>query len=145
MTPTALFAADPGLRSGWASWDGEKIRAGTDDPMDLCDRLKSWLTHEWGGSEVVYEAYQITTATAQKSQQHWSLELIGAARWLAYRHGATFDLQKPVDAKRFCPDARLRDLGLWGLADSDHARDALRHLVLRLAKHRLIDLRPLSV
>lgn len=147
MTPTAIFACDPGLRSGWATWGGDKIRYGEHDPMNTLEELDGWLhaQRQTGETcEVVFEAYLITVATAQKSQQHYSLELIGAARWLCHAAGVPFELQKPSEAKRFCPDQRLRDLGIYASGRADHERDALRHLVMRLAKHRLIRLTPLG-
>jgi hypothetical protein len=137
-TPGAIFAADPGKTSGWATWDGERIESGQAEPMALCERLTQWIPRHCAlGALVVYESYIITAATAQKSQQPWSLELIGAARWICHDTGQPFELQKPADAKRFVTDARLKHLGLW-VPGEDHARDALRHLVLALAKRRLI-------
>jgi hypothetical protein len=146
MKPTSMFAADPGLASGWATWDGETIRSGTDADLDLSDRLEQWLKRRAGRCHtmVVYESYTITTATAQKSQQHWSLELIGTARWLCRRYDTPFEIQKPAEAKRFCPDQRLRDLGIYAPGGPDHERDALRHITLAMARHGVITLRPLG-
>jgi hypothetical protein len=122
------------------------VQSGITDPMETGDVLEDFISRaRWGGTagnvEVVFESYTVTSQTAQKSQQHWSLELIGVGRWLARKHFVKFvePLQSPAEAKRFCPDARLRAMNLWVPGGPDHERDALRHLVLRLAKHRLID------
>lgn len=145
MTTTAIFACDPGLRTGWASWVDGAVQSGITDPMETGDVLEAFIeqTLAWGAKpvEIVFESYTVTSQTAQKSQQHWSLELIGVGRWLARKHFVKFvePLQSPADAKRFCPDARLRAMNLWVPGGPDHERDARRHLVLRLAKHRMID------
>lgn len=141
-----VLAVDPGLRTGWALWKDGEITGGITDPLETGDFLKYEIqAAPLGRSEVVCESYTVTAQTAKLSQQYWSLELIGVARWLCHYFGAEFvePLQKPSEAKRFVPDQRLRDLGLWVPGREDHERDARRHLVLRLAKHGLIDVRPL--
>lgn len=141
-----VLAVDPGLRSGWALWCPDALdppwEARVYDPMPLLAFTEQELDH--GLNLVVCEAYRITAATAQKSQQHWSLELIGALRWLAYKAGVEFVLQTPAEAKSFVPDQRLRDLGMWTPGKEDHARDATRHLVLALAKRRELAVSPLG-
>ncbi len=144
VTPTAIFAADPGLATGWASWDGTTIKSGTADPMEFCGILDEWCQWQSArGALVVLESYTITAQTIQKSQQTWSLELIGAAKWLAHKWCVDVAMQKPSEAKSLVPDSRLRQLDLWAPGGPDHERDALRHLVFALAKRRLIQLRPL--
>lgn len=139
-----LLAIDPGLRSGAFVWSGpEDWSGGIYDPMPLLDWVDDLLRVD-GLDLMVVEAYRITAETARKSAQHWSLELIGALRWLAYRHGVEFVLQTPAEAKSLIPDARLRDLGFWFSGKEDHCRDAARHAAFALARKRLIQLRPLA-
>jgi hypothetical protein len=38
--------------------------------------------------------------------------------------------QMAGQAKKFCPNDKLRALGLWRRGDSEHERDAMRHAVL---------------
>lgn len=139
-----LLSVDPGLRSGLFIWTGaDDWSGGIYDPMPLIDGVDELLREE-PFDLIVCEAYKITAATAQKSQQPWSLELIGALRWLAHRAGVEFVLQTPAEAKGFCPDQRLRDLGFWFAGKEDHCRDAARHAVLALAKRRELVVGPLG-
>lgn len=137
-----VLAVDPGLRSGLAvhrykCWDTYIL-----DPMATVDHADDELRS--GLDLIVCEAYKITARTAQLSAQHWSLELIGALRWLAHSYNVPFQLQTPADAKSFVPDQRLRDLDMWVPGKEDHARDATRHLVLALAKRGELRVPPIG-
>lgn len=140
--PVRVLAVDPGLRSGLAYWHEGEFHAEIEDPMDTLDLV--WRAFAQGVSYVVVEAYTITAATAQKSQQHWSLELIGAIRWMAHQFERGFVLQKPADAKNFMPDQRLKEIGFYTPGKEDHARDAARHLGLYLAKAGQLKVPPLG-
>lgn len=137
-----ILAVDPGLRSGWAWWAGlEHFDVGIEDPMPLLDLCVESVDRV---DLVVCEAFKITQRTAQLSAQHWSLEIIGALRWMCHSAGVEFVLQTPAEAKSFVPDQRLRDLGMWTPGKEDHARDATRHLVLALAKRGELAVSPLG-
>lgn len=136
-----ILAIDPGLRTGMAWGPIDAPNTEIEDPMPALDLAQQLLGHDL--DLVVCEAYKITARTAQLSAQHWSLELIGALRWMCHRHGVPFELQTPAEAKSLVPDARLRQMGLWVPGKEDHARDALRHMVLGLARKRQIQLRAL--
>lgn len=72
-----VLAVDPGLRSGLAWWNGGEALefcATVCDPMPTILRVQNSIELI---DALVVESYTITAATAQKSQQHWSLELIG--------------------------------------------------------------------
>lgn len=140
-----VLAVDPGLRSGWSHWLNPHggWGAGICDPMPMID-LAELVLGQRGADLVVCEAFKITQRTAQLSAQHWSIELIGALRWLCHKYGVPFVLQTPAEAKTFCPDARLRDLGMWTPGREDHHRDATRHLVLALAKRGELAVSPLG-
>lgn len=142
MTLTALYVCDPGLRSGWATWEGERIESGILDPMEQCAHLSYWAGAHFQRQDalIVFERFTITERTAKLTQQHWSLELIGAGKWIAHERGIPFltPLPSPNEAMGFCPDDRLRTLGLYVPGKEDHERVALKHLVLQLAKRGLI-------
>lgn len=61
----------------------------------------------------------------------WSLEFIGAVRWLCHKTGATLVEQRSADAKKFATNDKLGSVG-WHVK-GDHARDAARHMLLYLA------------
>lgn len=142
----AICAMDPGLRTGFALWTPDSFTALITDPEDSWDVLDRWTnTHGGTGqSLLIVERYTITPETAKKSRQEWSLELIGVARFLAAQRRITYGLQTPAEAKSYCPDARLRQLGMWSPGKEDHHRDATRHLVRALARRRLIQVPPLE-
>ena len=89
---------------------------------------------------VVCEKFTITSATSKKSRggSNEAIELIGVARYMAWDHSVSFEEQSPADAKNFCSDEKLRRLG-WYVSGLDHARDALRHLVLAGVRHKVLD------
>lgn len=136
---TRVVAIDPGLTTGFAIWDrGMQAQKQDDDPINFCRRLDVWLSAWSGETAVVIERFIINVQTISKSQAPWSLEIIGAARYLAHKHGAVFEMQSPSDAKSMFTDTRLKKLGWWqkGLP---HANDATRHLGLYIVKMRIID------
>jgi hypothetical protein len=132
-----IIAVDPGRTCGWAMAhlsDGFKpdaIAAG----QAHCDDFCSWANDNVGPScLLVVEKFVITARTAQLSPQSEPMEVIGVLRFLARRAGAQFEMQTPSAAKKFASDAQLRKVGLWR-PGQDHARDAIRHLLLAIATH----------
>ena len=87
---------------------------------------------------VACESFRITAHTAKLSPAPWSLEIIGALRWLCHRNGIGFTLQTPGDAKRFATDTKLDKLGWARPPGAGHARDAQRHLLLFLVRAGLL-------
>lgn len=138
-----VLAVDPGLRSGMATWYDGAWAAHTEDPMPCLDWADIQI-NDHGVDLVVCESYKVTMETAKKSQQLWSLELIGALRWMCHASRTKFELQAPSAAKNFVPDARLRQMEMWTPGKEDHARDATRHLILALAKAGQLKVPPLS-
>ncbi len=139
--PESVLAIDPGLRSGWASWaEGGMFGAGVMSPEEVYELLEEWCRSWSRRGVLVVEKFTITAQTGKLSPQPEPLELCGVAKFLAWKYDVPFALQTPADAKRFCPDTRLRALGWYtrGQGGEDHGRDATRHLVLALAKRRLI-------
>lgn len=142
--PPHLFACDPGLTSGVAqlSYDGrvDVVGSAEVDATQVCRSLTSFV-NRYGPTEavVVYERFTITAQTAKNSQAPWSLELIGAAKWIvSSAWGLPFDhclvLQKPSDAKGLITNELLAANGIWHRGGAGHARDALRHGVYTYAK-----------
>lgn len=130
-----IVALDPGETTGVATYTGEeKVPPAiqVDGPLRLATWLEEALAWTASGT-IVCEDFKVTAQTLKKGRQHASLELIGVARYLAYREGWGFELQTPGDAKRFATDDRLRTLG-WYRPAQPHANDALRHLLTHLVK-----------
>lgn len=131
-----VVAVDPGLMTGLAhlTWDpGDRRVTGGPyaqetpyaNALDWCWRNADDKTH------IVCESYIIGPETIKKSRgENWSLESIGALRFIARHKGATFSTQSPGQAKRVATDHMLKQLGWYGLTSSGHGRDALRHLMV---------------
>lgn len=142
MTAPAIIALDPGLTTGMA------FKAPGQEPttVQVVGRFEvyAWITEaikaevEFQGRPrpiIVVERFTINANTAGKSQQLDPLYIIGTVEYLALRNGCPFHLQAPSQAKSFATDAKLKAAGWW-VPGQDHARDALRHLMVFLCTHR---------
>lgn len=134
-----VLAVDPGKATGFAVWrDGER-EVGEAEMMDFLSRAEEWLVAYASSDEtvIVCERYVISPATLKMSRQTWSLEIVGALKYLAHKFGARFVLQDAIGTKRVITNDVLRSLG-WYERGMDHGRDALRHLaVFLLSAHTI--------
>lgn len=151
MTERIIIAHDPGKMTGVATWYGDEfLGSAQDDLLEVLngthkvlqeqDALTFIRTTEPFEIVIIAESYTITPATIRKSRQHYSLEGIGALRWMSHRFGAKFVLQSPADAKRFMTDDKLQKLG-WYQKGRDHANDSARHLALYMVRAGRLDTR----
>jgi hypothetical protein len=135
---SSVLSIDPGRKTGYSYWrDGSRIEGelSAERFLDFAHDLiaQSRVDH------VACERFIISHQTGKYTQAPWSLEQIGAMRFMCHRHDVSFTLQNAADAKRFATDERLNAMG-WRRPPGDgHARDAQRHLLLFLVKHDLID------
>jgi hypothetical protein len=132
-----ILAADPGNMTGWSSislddhWNADRVNAGQLDADVFCDWLFDVLSDV---DLLIYETFTITSQTTRKSPQPVPIEVIGVMKFLARRRKVQIEGQSPGSAKQFVTDAQLRKLGLWK-PGQDHARDAIRHLVLGIVSY----------
>ena len=144
--PLVVVGVDPGLTTGVCLWHQDY---GMEHLNELAPSLHAmewldWMTGGGGYKKVfVIEKYIITPKTAQLSQQHDPLEIIGCLRWMCHSRGHEFVMQSPSEAKAFSTDAKLKNVG-WYKPGMGHARDASRHVLLYLAKNGIIDLATLK-
>ena len=110
--------------------DLDSVRFGELPHMEMIDWTHSVLADNQPINRLIVESYTITARTLKLTRQPWSLEQIGALRWLAHQYRVPFILQSPAGAKGFATDEKLKAVGWW--PSSDHARDAARHLMLNL-------------
>jgi hypothetical protein len=140
MTFRYALAVDPGDMTGWAfasldtPWTPGSVIAGQRPADDFLDVIAGWRELRNPECLVIVETFTITAQTARLSQQPVPMEVIGVLKFLTRRAGAQLQMQTPAAAKRFCSDAQLRKIGLWQ-PGKDHARDAIRHLVLGIVTH----------
>lgn len=133
-----VLAVDPGKITGYCHIDGD---ARTEDEVHFSRFLDiaSHLIESRGVEAVACERFIISAQTGKFSQATWSLEQIGALRFLCAQNKIQFVLQNASDAKKFATDKRLNEIGWKRPSGAGHARDAQRHLLLYLANNRLID------
>jgi hypothetical protein len=144
-----VYAIDPGLASGVAllnvpddgeiekmgSWEMEPYETMSNTEL-VIKRYKDW------DLRVVVERFTITAETGKKSQAPFSLEIIGAIKYICRVNEMPEPvLQMPVDAKNFAPNPRLKALDLWHRGGHGHALDALRHGLLYAVKNGYRDKR----
>jgi hypothetical protein len=131
-----IFAVDPGKMTGFARWDNGHFSSSMLEHMPFLESM--WLVLLMPQNRpdlVVCESFIITAQTLKKSRgENWSLEQIGAIRWMCHTHGVPFKLQTPADAKSFVKNERLKELG-WYKPGAGHDNDAARHLLLALARN----------
>jgi hypothetical protein len=135
--PKYLLAIDPGLATGVAYLDiedpMEPIIIGSYElvPEEFYVMVEEILEEHGSNVRVVIERFIVSEETAKKSQQPWSLELIGVTRKECWKNGTTMVLQKPSD-KEFATNEKLRHVGFWHVGGDGHANDAFRHALVYL-------------
>ena len=146
-----ILTIDPGLTTGlaYANFeDGSLPVPFTDMPHGFeaavnafNDFLDSEMPTYRYPDLVVIEKFTINAQTAKKSTagSNLAIELIGAAKYLAYMINIPVEEQSPADAKNFATDAKLRRIK-WHRPGPDHQNDALRHLLLAAVRHQQLDL-----
>lgn len=126
-----VFAFDPGLTTGWAFMRVEdgSVTSGEEDFESFVTRADTWLDHYRDRVAVVGERFIINMETVKKTQAPFSLEVIGAVRYMCVKYGCgELALQNPSDAKRLISNDIIRKLGWWVPGTKGHDKDALRHL-----------------
>lgn len=127
-----IMCVDPGQTSGLCFWDGHEVKLWERLCWDAVQDVEVFLK---AGriTTLVVERYIITAKTLRKTRgENWSMESIGALRYLARRKEVDFVLYTAADAMNFATDQKLRLAGLW-VPGKQHARDAARHFLLHMA------------
>lgn len=143
-----IIAVDPGKATGWAMYFPEmpdqhpNFECGEMTWYDWIDWY-NWFVQTQAQTEdvtTVVESYTVTMETLKKTRQYWSLESIGAMRYLSQRHlHKEIVLQAPAVGKRFGTRDKLEKIGWWK-PGSDDAQDAARHLLTYCAANDMVDL-----
>lgn len=151
-----IAAVDPGVESGWAYVDLE------DSDLDVLRARGTtvWLK-EWGGNkrvrsgqcvseDEVQNALEVCNAlgevhvvavesfelrASRKLRGRGALAPKGVGTLLRAAYGERVVMQSASQAKSVVTDDRLKDWGLW-VKGQQHARDAIRHLVVALRAAR---------
>lgn len=130
-----VIALDPGKISGVVTYrhdDGQLLDASEHPFFDVCRYVEMTAEGPSTTLTVVCESFIITAQTHKNTQAPWSLEVIGAVRYILDKHGQRgLIMQHPSAAKRFATDVKLKQLD-WHQRGKTHANDAIRHLLLHL-------------
>ena len=136
-----MLGVDPGKTTGWASYDTQALAiagAAQAPGNEFLDLVIPWVDACKGRDDVriVAERFVITGGTVEmgRTEENWSIEQIGLLRHHARWAGLPFELQGAGDVKKFAPNERLRAIG-WYVRGREHANDALRHVLLNVARH----------
>lgn len=132
-----VFAVDPGKTTGVAMYNSLGIFESREfeDQNDFLDHMWKYMSPSYNTDyEVVCESYIITSETIKKSRQYYSLEIIGALRWMTHQANLPFTLQPPSAGKSFGTDEKLKQM-MWYKPGKGHANDAARHLLLYCVKN----------
>ena len=123
-----VIAVDPGKTTGLAWLDnGEPVTREVHEWRQV-----RHVVAELEPEMIHVEEFRVNASTASKTAAPWSLKCYGALEVYAWENALLFS-HAPSTVKSTVTDARLRVAGLWK-NKSSHERDALRHLVLALAK-----------
>lgn len=140
-----VLAVDPGAATGMAlyeRWTTDPLQEHVEqwveeDPIAAIDRVVKEIdrVHEEAPQPldaIVCESFVISGPRAKEANQ--AIEIIGALRYLATKCEIPFITQSPADSMNFSTNAKLKLLGWYKPAPTDHARSATRHLLLYLTR-----------
>lgn len=155
MNETRVFAVDPGKRSGWAvavvgpsgirRWSASDVGPGGDG---VSERWRSGRRGEVGQVDalvamidtfrpdvLVVEDFVLRVARASPARS--LLSPVRVTSMLEWRFAGELRIVKfsAADAKSVITDRRLKSLGFW-VSGSNHARDAVRHMLLFVRKQK---------
>lgn len=135
-----LLAIDPGLLTGVAcinmtDRNNPVAEWGAEYTIDEFHQfIEDFLSKNKEICRVVIENFIIGTSTGKKSQQPWSLRLIGVVVFLCEKYGVPLTIQNPVERK-FATNDKLKKVGFWHKGGEGHANDAYRHGLVWLIDH----------
>lgn len=143
---THLISIDPGKLSGFVILDitntltddstPDILESAEKEQMITCYDVHHLLSADNDiNYRVVCEDFIITTQTGKKKDTRYSLEIIGALRYLTGMYHVPFTLQRPSEAKSFVSNERLTSMDLYVKGGEGHMRDAMRHAVYNLCFH----------
>ena len=114
---------------------GGSFMCGELDFLNICESIRLWTRHFHDRMDVVAEEFRINIHTAKNTQQTWSLEVIGVARYFSWMAcGQDLIISGRPAAMNFSTDDRLKAMG-WYVPGRPHGRAASRHLLHYLVKH----------
>lgn len=128
-----LIAFDPGTAIGVCYYDGDAAW-----PREITEQGFEKLREEYSECKLwVIESYRLYLAksSAQINSDLLVSQLIGTIKLRAKNLGVTVIMQSASQVKPLCTNDLLKEYGFY-YPGSKHARDACRHALYYLLKHR---------
>lgn len=139
-SPKYILGVDPGLMTGVSLFDvtdsmePKLIWSAELEVSDFYQTAEKIISDYAGMLEVVCESFIIGPQTYKKTQAPWSLKGWGVVEFLCMKNEVPLIIQKPVEAKSFASNEKLKAVGFWHVGDAGHANDSIRHSVTYMAK-----------
>lgn len=131
-----VLGIDPGGATGVALVEVSPLRILVAEEYSTVDMLTNLRPLVRRADLVSIERYTISQRTLKLTRQLDALYLIGATIMVCFEEGVPLELEMPVNAKTAFPNEVLKSYGVWH--SSRHVRDALRHALIALRRHRLL-------
>lgn len=135
--PRYVMWVDPGLVSGWASYDwvADSFICGEENLTGIGERIRAVATG------IPVEQFAVGCedylAVGNSGTPRYSFEVIGMVKWLAYEYGFTMLPLVPSGMRKLGSVNKLKALGWYKPTPGGHAIDASRHLLAdMLRNHR---------
>ena len=126
-----IICYDPGITTGWASYDSGVFKVGELASLDLAV-IYNHITsqYDWNEFTIGYEDFKHRPQLIHSEM--YSLQVIGTIRLWAQLHGQEEPFKYlPATAQAFWTDDKIKSLSLW-TKGKKHAMDALRVLLKHL-------------
>lgn len=131
-----VLGIDPGGTTGVALLEVSPLGIVVAEELSPVDVLESLRSLVQQADLVSIERYTISTRTLKLTRQLDALYIIGMTTLICHEEHVVLELEMPVNAKNAFPDDVLK---LYGVTHkSKHVRDALRHALLALRRHRIL-------
>lgn len=131
-----VLGIDPGGTTGVALLEVSPLRivvAAQYSTVDMFANLRSLVKQ---ADLVTIERFTISSRTLKLTRQPDALYMIGATALICYEETITLELESPANAKSAFPDEMLKLHGVYPVGK--HARDAVRHALIALRRHKLL-------
>ena len=129
---------DPGLTNGWAVWEGETFSfcSGQCDFFQLGEMVND-MGNQIGPDLWVGWEHYIVVRGAKSGTPKYSLEAIGALRWICHFNECTVLPAMPSASRKLGDALKLKRVG-WYKANQPHSNDAASHLLAYLIRERRV-------
>jgi hypothetical protein len=135
--PELIMWVDPGLVTGWATWQpaARQFHSGVSGGLlDTGEFTSQTLSPICGNATIGWEAFTIRPGSSRLALDTTALEVIGAVKWIAHTLGVKV-LKPAQPGERKLGQKHLAAVG-WHRTGPDHADAAAAHLLSFLIRER---------